>query len=313
MVRMVRMMTEKWWQLRTFNKRLQLSRDVSILSCIQTRLSGLRPRPRTRTRPSHYNTIQSNTTTGWLFASGSSWTLGHTGGSRQDTHGTPVPEREGRGWPTTCTTTDDRQTDDKPSDKRAFSKQASRETYGTTTKCWQSPGILQFHWNTLMLRGLLILIWMCYMKRGLAIIGMSIRADISQILGKGSRNSLHSKKNLQRINVVREGDWPTIQTTTRPDCVWPEVWTKIGKAVQNGEKPEWAKEKPKLDNARNLWGRYFVGPDDGVHKGILKTWGENLKNLWLHPCRAENNRASRKWLRSQRLDQRRIPKQCTVV
>ena len=64
-----------------------------------------------------------------LFASGSSWTLRHTGGSRQDTHGTPVPEREGRGWPTTCFTTDHRQTDD----KRAFSKQALRQTCDTTT------------------------------------------------------------------------------------------------------------------------------------------------------------------------------------
>ena len=34
--------------------------------------------------------------------------------------------------------------------------------------------------------------------------------------------------------------------------VWPEVWTKIGKAAQNREKQEWAKEKPKLDNARKL-------------------------------------------------------------
>ena len=40
--------------------------------------------------------IQTKTTTGWLFASGSSWPLRHTGGSRQDTHGTPVPEREGQ-------------------------------------------------------------------------------------------------------------------------------------------------------------------------------------------------------------------------
>ena len=31
------------------------------------------------------------------------------------------------------------------------------------------------------------------------------------------------------------------QTTTRPDCVWPEVWTIIGKAAQNREKQEWAK------------------------------------------------------------------------
>ena len=39
----------------------------------QTHFSRLRPRP--RTRPSHHNTIQPKTTTGWLFASGSSWTL----------------------------------------------------------------------------------------------------------------------------------------------------------------------------------------------------------------------------------------------
>ena len=31
------------------------------------------------------------------FASGTSWTLRHTGESRQDTHDTPVPEREGLG------------------------------------------------------------------------------------------------------------------------------------------------------------------------------------------------------------------------
>ena len=43
-----------------------------------------------------------------------------------------------------------------------------------------------------------------------------------------------------------------IQTTSRPDTLWPEVWTKIGKAAQNREKQEWAKEKPKLDNARKL-------------------------------------------------------------
>ena len=65
---------------------------------------------------------------------------GHTGGSRQ-------PEREGRGWPTTCSKTDNRQTDDKPWDKRAFSKQPSRHTSGTTTGCWQPPGILQVKHN----------------------------------------------------------------------------------------------------------------------------------------------------------------------
>ena len=61
-----------------------------------------------------------------------------------------------------------------------------------------------------------------------------------------------------------------IQTTTRPDHVWPEVWTKIGEAAQNREKPEWAKEKPKLDNARRLRGIYFIDPDDQDSKETLK-------------------------------------------
>ena len=43
-----------------------------------------------------------------------------------------------------------------------------------------------------------------------------------------------------------------IQTTTRPDHVWQEVWTKIGKAAQNREKQDWTTEKPKLNNARRL-------------------------------------------------------------
>ena len=35
------------------------------------------------------------------------------------------------------------------------------------------------------------------------------------------------------------------QTTSRPDHVWPEVWTRIGKAARNKEKQKWAIEKPK--------------------------------------------------------------------
>ena len=41
-----------------------------------------------------------------------------------------------------------------------------------------------------------------------------------------------------------------IQTTTRPDHVCPEVWTKIGEAAQNRDNQDWANEKPKLNNAR---------------------------------------------------------------
>ena len=61
-----------------------------------------------------------------------------------------------------------------------------------------------------------------------------------------------------------------IQATTRPDHVWPEVWTQIGKAVQNREKQEWAKEISELDKAPRLRGIYFIDPDDEEYKHIFK-------------------------------------------
>ena len=65
------------------------------------------------------------------------------------------------------------------------------------------------------------------------------------------------------------------QTTTRPDHVWPEEWSKIGKAAQK-EKQEWKNEKPKLDNARRLRGRYFVDPDDEEYKETLLKSDEKI-------------------------------------
>ena len=60
------------------------------------------------------------------------------------------------------------------------------------------------------------------------------------------------------------------QTTTRPDHVWPEVWTNIGGAAQNREKHELSKEQPKLENARRLRGIYFIDLDDRGYKETLK-------------------------------------------
>ena len=60
------------------------------------------------------------------------------------------------------------------------------------------------------------------------------------------------------------------ETTTRPDCVCPEVWTKIGKAAQSREIQEWAKEEARLDNVGKLRGIYFLDPDDREYSEILK-------------------------------------------
>ena len=52
-----------------------------------------------------------------------------------------------------------------------------------------------------------------------------------------------------------------MQTTSRTHHGWPEVWTKIGKAAQNRENQEWAKERSKFDNPRRLRRIYFIDPD----------------------------------------------------
>ena len=67
----------------------------------------------------------------------------------------------------------------------------------------------------------------------------------------------------------------TIQATTRPENVCPEVRTQIGKAAPKREKQEWAIEKPQLDNARTLRCIYFIDPEDGECK-------ETIKNAAVH-------------------------------
>ena len=59
--------------------------------------------------------------------------------------------------------------------------------------------------------------------------------------------------------------------------MWPEVWTKIGKAAQKTDKQEWANVKPKLDNARRFRGIYFIGPDDGEYKETIKNAESKLE------------------------------------
>ena len=61
------------------------------------------------------------------------------------------------------------------------------------------------------------------------------------------------------------------------DKVWPEVWTKIGKSAQEREKQEWANEKPKLNNARQLRGIHFIGPEDKDHKETIKNARRKLE------------------------------------
>ena len=104
----------------------------------------------------------------------------------------------------------------------------------------------------------------------------------------------------QRKYVVR---WETGKNSddyeTR-SCVWPEVWTQIGKAAQNREKQLWKNEKPILDNARRLKGTFFI--DLGwpwILRSPSKCEKKNWKVLWTQPCRAKRRLtlATGNWLR----------------
>ena len=141
----------------------------------------------------------------------------------------------------------------------------------------------------------------------LTIIGMSIRADICQTHGEDLQSSLCWKRNPPKRYMWSGWRLTKIQATTRPDHAWPEVWTKIGKAAQNREKQERAKEKPKLDNAQRLRGIYFIDPDDEEYKETLKNETRKLERSMAAamPCKKatqqhhEGNCEAGNWIREE--------------
>ena len=48
------------------------------------------------------------------------------------------------------------------------------------------------------------------------------------------------------------------------------MWTRVSDAAKKKAKQRGAIEKPKLDNARQLRGAYFIEPDDEEFKLIIK-------------------------------------------
>ena len=66
------------------------------------------------------------------------------------------------------------------------------------------------------------------------------------------------------------------QLTSRPDYLWPELWTKLGRNAKLKEKHKWSNEKPKLDNARRLRGIYFIDPEDKEFKETMRNVRKKL-------------------------------------
>ena len=71
-----------------------------------------------------------------------------------------------------------------------------------------------------------------------------------------------------------------------------EIWIGISKAAKKQEKKEWAVEKPKLDSARKLRGRYFIDLEDGGYKETILNARKKLDTLVEAgiPCKMETRK-----------------------
>ena len=108
------------------------------------------------------------------------------------------------------------------------------------------------------------------------IIGLWTRIEVFQIFAKRFTKFTVLKEKPSKGYMWSGERLTTIHVATRPENVWPEVWTKIGKAAQMIEKQEWAIGRPKLDNPRRLRGMPFIDPKDGEYREIIKKRQEKV-------------------------------------
>ena len=70
---------------------------------------------------------------------------------------------------------------------------------------------------------------------------------------------------------------PRKQTTSRTDNVWPDMWKHMSDAAKKKAKQWWAIEKPKLDNARQWRGIFFIELNDEKIKLTMKSARRKLE------------------------------------
>ena len=126
-----------------------------------------------------------------------------------------------------------------------------------------------FHWNTLTLLGQLILIWMCYKRNGLTIIGMSIDSwkgftKFTLLKDKPPKGYMWSGRRLTKI-----------QTTTRPHG--QNYGPKMVKPLRD-EKNKNGKTRSQNSTMLDDWVEStVVDPDDEDYKEILKSARRKLE------------------------------------
>ena len=163
-----------------------------------------------------------------------------------------------------------------------------------------------FHWNILTLLGQLTLIWMCYKRSGLTIVEMSIRAEICQILGKDAQSSLYWKRNLQKDIYGPGRDWQRFKQLPDQITYGQKHGRKLVKPLRF-EKNKNGQKKKQSTTTLEEWDEFTLSIQmtKSTKKFSRKMRRENWKDLWLQPCRAKDNRASRKWLQSRKLHPKR--------
>ena len=96
----------------------------------------------------------------------------------------------------------------------------------------------------------------------LKISGSWIEKEKYRMHGQASQDSSYETKG-HLMGTHGPGRRPTRkQTTSRPDDIWPDMWKRMSGAAKKKAKQRWAIEKPKLDNARQLRGIFFIEPND---------------------------------------------------
>ena len=143
-------------------------------------------------------------------------------------------------------------------------------------------------------------------------IGISMGHETCLILGQVSHNLLYSTRWIKtdlsdswtgftQFTLLEEkhldgymwsgGRLTRKQLTSRPDYLCPERWTKLGRNAQLKERQKWSHEKPKLDNARNVRGIYFIDPEDKEFKETIKNSRKKLETPVppAMPCKTSKN------------------------
>ena len=129
-----------------------------------------------------------------------------------------------------------------------------------------------------------IRIWMSSKRNAPMIIGTSMGQEICLILEHVSLSLLYWKRKPPDGQMWSGERLTKRQVTSRPDYVWPQLWTKLGRNAKLKEKQKWSNEKPKLDSARRLRGIYFIDLRTRSSKKPLRMLERNWKHQWIPLC-----------------------------